>query len=66
MTKAKDVEAAVNKAEDQFGNLHIMFNNAGISHANDDNAEVTTEEVFSETLKVNMNGVWRRCIDCLR
>ena len=39
VSKAADSAAMVALAEETFGALHILFNNAGISHADDDNAD---------------------------
>ena len=62
VTKSSDVQAAIKLAQDKYSKLDIMFNNAGISHADDDNAEATTEDVFNETLRVNMLGVRSRVL----
>jgi len=48
-------------AEKTYGKLNVMFNNAGISHAEDDNCETTTEEVFDLTMKINVTGVFLGC-----
>lgn len=51
----------IEAAEKEFGNLHILFNNAGISHANDGDSAETTEEVFDLTMKINVTGVFLGC-----
>jgi len=61
VTKAADCEKMVKIAETTFGRLNILFNNAGISHADDDNAETTTEEIWDLTMKVNVKGVFLGC-----
>ncbi|KAI9008006.1 3-oxoacyl-reductase [Gaertneriomyces semiglobifer] len=61
VTKSSQVEAAINKAEQTFGKLNIVFNNAGIMHPEDDNAEVTDEKVWDLTMEVNVKGVWYGC-----
>ncbi|KAJ3177220.1 hypothetical protein HDU85_006000 [Gaertneriomyces sp. JEL0708] len=61
VTKSSQVEAAINKAEQTFGKLNIVFNNAGIMHPGDDNAEVTDEKVWDLTMEVNVKGVWYGC-----
>ena len=48
-------------AEKEFGALHILFNNAGIMHSSDDNAEETEEDVWDLTLNVNAKGVFLGC-----
>lgn len=61
VSKAADCEAMVRRAEESFGALHILFNNAGISHANDDDAIHTTEEVWDLTFAINVKGVYLGC-----
>ena len=46
ISKATDCEGMVRVAEDKFGKLNVMFNNAGIMDSRDDNALVTEEEVW--------------------
>jgi NAD(P)-dependent dehydrogenase (short-subunit alcohol dehydrogenase family) len=48
-------------AEKAFGRLTVLFNNAGISHAKDDDAIATTEEVWDLTFAVNVKGVFLGC-----
>jgi NAD(P)-dependent dehydrogenase (short-subunit alcohol dehydrogenase family) len=48
-------------AEKRFGKLDVMFNNAGISHARDDDAVVTEEEVWDLTMRINLKGVFLGC-----
>ncbi|TPX58355.1 hypothetical protein PhCBS80983_g03186 [Powellomyces hirtus] len=59
--KEADVAAAVAFAEREFGALHIVFNNAGIMHSADDNAETTEETVWDLTMQINVKGVWWGC-----
>ena len=61
VSKAADCEAMVAFAEKEFGALHILFNNAGIMHSSDDNAEVTDEDVWDLTLDINAKGVFLGC-----
>lgn len=61
VSKASDCEHMVAVAEKTYGKLNVMFNNAGISHANDDNAETTTEEVWDLTFRINVKGVFLGC-----
>ncbi len=61
VSKSADCERMVVQAVDTFGGLHILFNNAGIMHHADDNAETTTEEVFDLTMAVNVKGVFFGC-----
>lgn len=56
-----DVEAMVRSAEDTFGALHIMFNNAGIMHENDGDSQDTPEAIWDLTMNVNAKGVFLGC-----
>ena len=58
---AADCAAMVDSAESAFGRLDVLFNNAGISHAADDDAVNTTEDVWDLTMAVNVKGVWLGC-----
>ncbi|KAI5851353.1 hypothetical protein DFP73DRAFT_152073 [Morchella snyderi] len=46
---------------DSWGGVDVMFNNAGIMHNKDGDAIECTEEVWDETQKVNVKGVWYGC-----
>jgi NAD(P)-dependent dehydrogenase (short-subunit alcohol dehydrogenase family) len=61
VAKAADAEAMVRAAEDAFGRLDVLFNNAGISHAQDGDATSTAEEVWDLTMNVNLKGVFLGC-----
>ena len=61
ISKAEDCENMVKAAEDQFGKLNVMFNNAGIMDSRDDNAIVTEEEVWDLTMAINLKGVFLGC-----
>jgi len=61
VSKADDCKKMVEFAEKNFNKLNVIFNNAGISHADDDNAEVTSEEVWDMTFRVNVKGVFLGC-----
>ena len=61
VSKASDCEAMVAFAEHTFGKLNVLFNNAGISHANDDDAINTTEDVWDLTFNINVKGVFLGC-----
>jgi NAD(P)-dependent dehydrogenase (short-subunit alcohol dehydrogenase family) len=61
VSEAADNEAMVAAAEERYGKLDVMFNNAGISHADDDNAVTTTEEVWDLTFDINVKGVFFGC-----
>ena len=61
VSRAADCKKMVQETEDRYGALHILFNNAGIMHNRDDNAEVTDEEVWDFTMAVNLKGVFLGC-----
>ena len=61
VSRAADCEGMVRVAEDSFGRLDVMFNNAGIMHGQDDNAETTSEEVWDLTMAINLRGVYLGC-----
>ena len=61
VSKATDCEAMVAAAEAEYGALHILFNNAGIMHSEDDNAETTEEDVWDLTMAINVKGVFFGC-----
>jgi len=61
ISKAKDAENMVAHAEKTFGKLNVIFNNAGISHADDDDAITTSEAVWDLTFQINVKGVFLGC-----
>ena len=61
VSKAADCERMVREAEQTYGKLTVLFNNAGISHADDDDAIATTEDVWDLTFAVNVKGVFLGC-----
>jgi len=65
VSKAESFRAAVAQAEQQFGGLNIVFNNAGIMLAGDDDAETTTDEIWDKTFDINVKGVWYGCRESL-
>ena len=58
---AADCEQMIAAAESAYGKLDILFNNAGISHADDDDAINTSEQVWEQTMAVNVKGVFLGC-----
>ncbi len=58
---AADCEAMIAAAEAAYGQLDVLFNNAGISHADDDDAINTSEAVWEQTMAVNVKGVFLGC-----
>lgn len=61
VSKAADAENMVRAAEETFGKLSVLFNNAGISHAADDDAIATEEAVWDLTMAINLKGVFLGC-----
>ncbi|MDQ3283673.1 MAG: glucose 1-dehydrogenase [Acidobacteriota bacterium] len=61
VSKAKDSEAMVRFAEEQFGALHIAFNNAGVFHPDDESVTTTSEEIWDMVIDVNLKGVFFGC-----
>ena len=61
VSKAEDCKQMVQQAEEQFGGLDILFNNAGIMHSDDGNAMQTSEEVWDLTMNINLKGVYLGC-----
>ncbi|HEY2294951.1 MAG TPA: glucose 1-dehydrogenase [Thermoanaerobaculia bacterium] len=61
VSKAAEAEGMIRAAEESFGRLDVLFNNAGISHARDDDAVATEEEVWDLTMSINLKGVFLGC-----
>ena len=60
VSKEPDVQALV-EALDPWGGLDVMFNNAGIMHADDADAVDTPEPIWDLTQNINVKGVWFGC-----
>ena len=61
VSKAADCSHMVATAEKAFGKLDVLFNNAGIMHAQDDDAVSTDEAIWDLTLDINAKGVFLGC-----
>jgi meso-butanediol dehydrogenase / (S,S)-butanediol dehydrogenase / diacetyl reductase len=57
--QAGDCSRVVGQTLAEFGRLDILFNNAGIVTSG--TAETTSDEVWNETLAINVTAVWRMC-----
>ncbi|MGZ9221368.1 MAG: SDR family NAD(P)-dependent oxidoreductase [Anaerolineales bacterium] len=57
--QADDCARVVERTLSEFGRVDILFNNAGIVTSG--TAETTSEEVWNDTLAINMTAVWRMC-----
>jgi len=61
VSQAGDCERMVRAAEETYGQLDVLFNNAGIMLSDDDRAETTEESVWDKTFEVNVKGVFLGC-----
>lgn len=61
VSNASDAEAMVRFAVDTFGGLHVMMNNAGIFHPQDDSVTNTPDDVWEKTIAINLKGVFLGC-----
>ena len=61
VAQAADCQNMIQVTEDTFGQLNILFNNAGIMHSDDDNAMTTSEAVWDLTFAINVKGVFLGC-----
>lgn len=57
VTKEHDVKAMVEHV-DSWGGVDVLFNNAGIMHADDADAVDTPEKIWDLTHAINVKGVW--------
>ncbi|MDP2436001.1 MAG: glucose 1-dehydrogenase [archaeon] len=61
VSKDGDCAGMIAAAEKKFGKVNVLFNNAGISHADDNTAEDTSLDVYELTMNVNVKGVLLGC-----
>jgi NAD(P)-dependent dehydrogenase (short-subunit alcohol dehydrogenase family) len=61
VSSAEDCAAMVAFAEEEYGALHVLWNNAGIMLATDDDAVTTDEATWDQTMDVNAKGVFLGC-----
>jgi NAD(P)-dependent dehydrogenase (short-subunit alcohol dehydrogenase family) len=61
VSKAKDAEGMVRFAEESYGRLHVVFNNAGVFHPDDDSVTNTSEAIWDMVINVNLKGVFLGC-----
>jgi len=57
VSKESEVAAMVSQ-QDSWGGTDIIFNNAGIMHADDADAIDTPEKIWDLTHNINVKGVW--------
>lgn len=55
------VTAAVERTVAELGGLHVLYNNAGVSLGDDDDAVSTPESTWELTMDVNVKGLWLCC-----
>ncbi|GAW23712.1 hypothetical protein ANO14919_132870 [Xylariales sp. No.14919] len=60
VSKEAQVQGMVDSL-DSWGGLDVIFNNAGIMHARDDDAVGTPEDIWDLTMSINVKGVWYGC-----
>lgn len=56
-SQADDCSRVLERTLAEYGRVDILFNNAGIVTGG--TAETTTDEVWNQTLAINVTGVWR-------
>jgi NAD(P)-dependent dehydrogenase (short-subunit alcohol dehydrogenase family) len=61
VTDDDSVAAMFTTAEAEFGQVHIVFNNAGVMLPGDDDALGTSDDVIDRTLAINVKGVIHGC-----
>jgi NAD(P)-dependent dehydrogenase (short-subunit alcohol dehydrogenase family) len=61
VSSASDAERMVATAVDTYGSLDVLYNNAGIMHADDESPVSTPEEVWDRTIAINLKGVFLGC-----
>ena len=61
VSDSASVEAAVAETMAAFGALDVLYNNAGVSLADDAGPVDTSEATWDKTMDVNVKGVWLCC-----
>jgi NAD(P)-dependent dehydrogenase (short-subunit alcohol dehydrogenase family) len=61
VARAADAEAMVRFAEQTFGKLDVVFNNAGIFDPSDNSVIDTEDEIWDRVIAVNLKGVFLGC-----
>lgn len=59
LSNVEDVNRIVNEAEQTFGKIHILVNNAGITR--DDIAFAMDDQKWNDVIQTNLNGVFYCC-----
>jgi NAD(P)-dependent dehydrogenase (short-subunit alcohol dehydrogenase family) len=61
VSKGEDVQAMINFVEKTYGQLNVLFNNAGIFHDSDGSVLDIDEETWDLVMTVNVKGVFLGC-----
>jgi len=61
VAQSDDCASMVAHAEATYGRLDVLFNNAGVMLAGDDDAVTTEESVWDRTMAINAKGVFLGC-----
>ena len=61
VASGEDCQAMVAAAEESFGRLDVLFNNAGIMDPADGDAVETSLETWNRTIAINLTGVFLGC-----
>ena len=61
VSRAEEVRAMVGAAEESYGRLNVLFNNAGIFPGADGGVLETDEETWDLVMRVNLKGVFLGC-----
>jgi NAD(P)-dependent dehydrogenase (short-subunit alcohol dehydrogenase family) len=61
VSKASDAQKMVQVVETTFGKLNVLFNNAGVFHADDCSVLDTDEAIWDFVIDVNLKGVFLGC-----
>ncbi len=61
VTKSDDVSNLFIKTEQEFGDIDVVINNAGASSDEASVPENMTDEMFQQTISVNLVGLWYCC-----
>ncbi len=58
-SQAEDCSRVVERTLAEFGRVDILFNNAGIVTSG--TAETTSDEIWNDTIAINVTAVWHMC-----
>ncbi len=61
VSQADDCQRVVAFAQQTYGKLNVLFNNAGIMHPDDDSILTTPDDVWDLTIAINLKGVYLGC-----